>query len=831
MRNSVLLILLLCVAFCRGQHVVMLPTGFAPVDVSVIDAANLALSTASQSSDFDIKMAFMTSLSGVNGRYEVYKQLQPDYMEFFRTPNGSGFTNNGADLAAEHDRLARKAIDTLEVGSVKSVTIIYTTVINLTSSGISHDSKKTVYYSNDFSDCDKRRFEQIEDFTGKPVDFCVTSAEADNNAYVAWYSARLAEATGNDYIVTGALSVQTKEYCEPDLIFINDPHNGEITTVSDFHPPIRLMVNPLMDVGSITWSSPGYSGQLFTSNSGEFNTLNFERLSFEQINEVVVSWGDGQTSSVSILPVNFQVVVDEDTLEQQSNAIGEITYEYKNNHANFPVRDDIVIELIGPTNVEGAPGEETILPTPGGTFFKWTPNEEECDPYNFDHNLLANSRGLTEESVTTGFKLKCAFEIEDFIVSVPYTMDTKAFGGASPPTQRQASANAGESLYIVSNHLDNLEDLKRDVEAKIIWEGMRIPEEDDYWIQNPKMSTTYEPHWQGSPNYNYQSIYGFAQKDEFSIEHQPVSFHSPPTHGALIPVPTSTVNATAVFDELFLPLNTKLGKAEVTVFDQNKYVGLHFLHREERRIDGEDIAPQDLVDIKDLVNSANEFLSALDEWTMGIIPSGISGSADLKTIVYNQENPASNLFHHNVNSTITGGVSIAIPTSGDYWMVPGLSFPIPFVGGAGLGFKCTIGLAANFDWVVKKQHGEVLTGNFQDLPIEKKFSGLVPTFSGQGGLVVDVDVPGDFVDIEGGAVAQANIEFDPIDWARNPVTNKMEVRISGDFMPMQFVGYFEASIDVFGYSWNPFDEDDTSVDILDPWPENPYPFEWTLTIP
>lgn len=565
MRNRVLLILLLCASFCRGQHVVMLPTGFAPVDVSVIDAANTVLSTASQSSGFDIKMAFLTSLSGVNGRYEVYKQLQPDYMEFFRTPNGSAFTGNVADLAAEHDRLIRKAVDTLEVGSEKSVTIIYTTVINLTASGLSHDSKKTVFYSNDFSDCDKRRFEQIEDFNGKPVDFCVTSAEAENNAYVAWYSSKLSEATSNDNIITGSIAFAGGIYCEPVELYVNDQHNGVLTSTSDYHPPIRLMVHPEMDAPSITWSSPTSSATLFTSGSGEYNTLNFQPAAFEQFNELVADWGNGQQSSISVLPVNFQVTVDEELLEQQSNQIQSVSFYNSNNGEDFPNRPEIKITLKGVDDFAGAPDLTLINPGMSGPILTWQPSPDGCGINSMEITLLPNDKHLSLASHTHSFEMLCPFTILDLDVKVPATQHTKKAPLDDLPVYRYASH--GQKLYIVAEDGSDLEDEKRNVSAEIIWEGER-PDPDEYWTNDPDISTDDEPVWRSSPSGTDVHLPDYATIDTWTLEHADIF---PPPINSLVP---------PAFSDLFDHPPNEFA-VTVDAFEQSKQVDIVLTRRNE----------------------------------------------------------------------------------------------------------------------------------------------------------------------------------------------------------------------------------------------------------
>jgi len=803
-----------------GQHVKQIPVGFQPISQATIDAAAADLSAASAASIYDIKMIFVTKMEGVTDRYQVYDGFGNDYLGFFNTPldGSSGDTDDPAEV---HQQLL--AAGQAELGNLGdySMFIIYTTILDLTDTNVTYDQEKYVLYGSSMTGCHKRRFEQIEEFGSKPTDYCVNNTIAVNDAYVSWYTGKLVEATGSEYVVTGTISFQNQIFCSEETLYVNDPHNGEIQNTSDFHPPIVLLVHPEMNVGTVSWSSPTTSATLFTSNTGEFNTLNFPRVAFEQFNTLVATWG-GQQSSIEILPVNFQLVVDEDTLSQQGNAIGEITFTYKNNHANFPVENDIIVEVVGPTNVEGAPGEETVLPTVTGMEFRWTPNEEECDPYNIDHILLANGRNLTEHSKTTSFELKCAFEVEDFIVSVPYTMDSKSFNSVTPPGRREASAKEGESLYIVSNYLSTYEDLKRDVKGQIIWKDSDVPDADDYWKQRPQATTEFEPNWQVSPDGFYQGLFGFQQQDNFLKEYLPASFQTPPTAGTSIPMPSNVTDASLVFSQLFEPVDDKLGKAEVTVFDQNKYVALRFVHRDERRLDSTTLAPQTLQDIHYWVDNILDYVGVIDSFTSWInIPSGISGSIDLRSIVYNEEIPNSPLFEHIVKSTITGGITIDIPTSGDYFII---GPQVPFAGGAGLGVKVTLGLGADFDWKIKKTVNQPLTGLYQDLPIQKEFGGITPILTGQAGLVAQAS--GGVFSLDGGFAAPIVVQFDPINWNRN-AAGDLEIQISGDVQPMEFVGYFELSVGIFGYNWTPFDG---TTDPLFTFPENDYPFNFVIPV-
>lgn len=514
MRHYVLLLFVSLVSVLNGQHVVMLPTGFAPVDVSVIEAANQTLQAASASSGFDIKMAFLTSLPGADGRYEEYKRLDPNYLEFLRTPARSAYSTDAPDAAAEHDRLLRKGVQLLNVAENRSLTIIYTTVITLSATGVLHDQKKTVYYGSGFSDCDKRRFEQIEDFTGKPTDFCVKSAAAENNAYVAWYSARLAEATGDDYVITGSIRFEGKVYCEGAEVFYSVHEDDIIEHFARKTPQIEMLVNSNMSVSNASWSS-NLGENTFTPSSGVETELSFSKESFVQFNDISVSWENG-TNSISILPVNFQVYTETDKLFQKEDNLKQITFRVFNNHVSFPDRDDITVRLEGASAFTGFPSISLTNPAQSNNDIKWTPQKQEpcIETLPLLAIIDANANGITSKTRNIDINIQCIFEMDSLIVSIPSTKNTKSQEITSPPTMRKASQ--GQTLFVVSDQKSDNEDFKRDISAVVRWVENKRPTASQYLGNDtPSILDDDEPLWYSSPNGSRKQFFELARTDFF----------------------------------------------------------------------------------------------------------------------------------------------------------------------------------------------------------------------------------------------------------------------------------------------------------------------------
>lgn len=792
-----------------GQHVKQIPVGFQPISQATIDLAAADLSAASAASIYDVKMIFVTKLEGVTDRYQVYDGFGNDYLGFFNTPL-DGSSGDADDPAMVHQQLL--AAGQAELGNLGdySMFIIYTTILDITNTNLSYDQKKHVLYGANMSGCHKRRFEQIEEFGSKPTDYCVNNTIATNDTYVSWYTDKLVEATSPEYVVTGTISFQNEIFCSEETLYINDPHNGEIQNNSDFHPPIVLLVHPEMNVGTITWSSPTTSATLFTSNTGAYNTLNFPREAFEQFNTLVASWG-GKQSSMRVLPVNFQVVVDEDTLSQQGNAIGEITFVYKNNHANFPVENDIIVEVVGPTNVEGAPDEETVLPTATGMEFKWTPDEEECDPYNIDHILLANNRNLTEHSKTTPFELKCAFTMIDFVVSAPHTMTSKVSGGNPSLNIRSASDEAGETLYIVSNHPNSNEDLLRDIRAKIIWEDLEAPEPDDYWKQTPSVTGLYEPIWFGTPPGFTISLLGNEKEHDITEEFEPESFNTPPVSiiDSLSAPPTT---AASVFNHFFPGTEEKSGRVKVIAFEQEREVPLKFQHRHFRKVvdDDKELPPVMAQNVYTVVTNILDYVDIVDSLLPIDIPD-IPIDLELGSTVYSEELPASPLYQNVINSSLSGLFSFNLPTSGDYLILGPQLPPNGLIdGGFGLGAKVTIGIGASMYFKRVKTNNVPVSGNYQDMVYDWGGEGITITISGKAGLVGQASI-GSSISLDAGGVGDLNISLSPITIYQNPSSDwEMKIPITVD--PIPLYGYFDLSIDLFGWEWNPFGDGGAQTD-------------------
>ncbi|MFK8162458.1 MAG: hypothetical protein AB8H12_08340 [Lewinella sp.] len=782
-----------------GQaHIVVAPASLTPLSAGAIGTAETALSSAAQNTDFEVRMAFMTSASGTGDRFEEYSGFLPaDYMAFFNAPYQSSFGGDPTSLEAEHQRLLAMGVDTLGGGGENAILIVYTTVLNLRDDGTDYDQRKTVLYGNNLNTCDQRRFDQIDEFINPPTEFSPVATVTQNDVFLNWYSGNLAQATAPDYIVTGTLLFQGNVYCGGEYIYINDQQEEAVTTQSPNTPAVKLLVNPNHSVPTVNWYDElEDNATIFATKSGVNATLAFYAPTYGQFNEVRAKYGPEESTSIHVRPVNLQVKIDRTVYENQNPT--PFVLSYYNNAIEFSERGSIGIRLSG--NFTDAPDQ---LVAEGEFQTEWLPVDEVCD-FKTLLSSLENIPVLANIEVEKEVQMRCPFElvgIETKVLWENHFADTLIVDSIF-----RQSAFDQDTLFIVTDPSNDDDPSKRHLDFHLAWKDGIEPTEEQFWTAPPsgtEPKREYSGNKQPTSIHNHNTEGGWSEVDYDS--HFPAELDGFPIQDLDFGLfPPRANNWTFSTLENYTNAGMHVNKLDVTAFGYQKEKNVVFLSRNGFGANNwtTDLLPGSWVTkLAKLQWIENALEGSLSTRILDILPGAKlepKFEIALEKSYYNSEPPnASNYYLQNVDHKLSGTFGIQLSGDGDTdfagW--PGLSFvvDIPLVGSiaGGVGVKFLAAFKPSMEVNLSKPHNLPYSiGNFQGSMGDISLTGEANIGIA---LFIDESIPG--IEVEGSLSAEL-IASIGVNFVVNDQTQGYDVRLVIPIPRFQFNG--SLGVNVFG---------------------------------